>query len=328
MILTVILLILFFSLIIYKIHIRDNECTFFDMNSTNIMKGLCCIIVVFVHILPDYQNSIQDMVGSFAYICVTLFMLFSAYGLFWSIKNKENYMDNFIRNRFLIVSVPFIISVLVKKICGFDIYSGGTKFLIIMLILYLLTYITFKFLKGKEGFAISLIAVLYSFIGYSTNIGIGWYVEVLGFAYGIILSYNIDKLKLFLTKKFWLKFLVITLFSGFLGIMYLKFKYIPFIGSYFLKVILGGILVFWVLMLMYKFVIENKLIKVLGHISYEIYLIHGFVMSGLMLLDNIWVKGNISSGIFIVITFTITICLSLIIRKINLLLYKIIRKNS
>ena len=53
----------------------DENPTFFDIDYTTVMRG-CCIIIVFVHIPSAYGDLVQDMVGSFGYICVTLFFYF------------------------------------------------------------------------------------------------------------------------------------------------------------------------------------------------------------------------------------------------------------
>lgn len=55
--------------------------SFFNLTNTTAMRGFWCIIVILVHIPAVYQNRIQDLMGSFAYIGVTFFFMTSAYGL-------------------------------------------------------------------------------------------------------------------------------------------------------------------------------------------------------------------------------------------------------
>lgn len=61
--------------------VYDDGQHFFDMSNSNALRGFWCLIVILVHIPAAYQNRIQDMIGSFAYIGVTFYFMTSAYGL-------------------------------------------------------------------------------------------------------------------------------------------------------------------------------------------------------------------------------------------------------
>ena len=86
--------------------------SFMDKEFTRVLKGACCIIVILVHIPSAYSNKLQDDIGSFAYICVTLFFLMSAYGMNFSANRKPDYLRHFWRNRLSALLVPqFIINI-------------------------------------------------------------------------------------------------------------------------------------------------------------------------------------------------------------------------
>ena len=89
---------------------------FFDFYDSQMLKGLSCIIVVLVHIPSGYQNRIQDMIGSFAYIGVTFFFMSSAYGLKYGIKNKKNYLKHFWRRRLTALLIPALMCNVVNVI--------------------------------------------------------------------------------------------------------------------------------------------------------------------------------------------------------------------
>lgn len=78
---------------------KKDDNAFFGKDYTTELKGLCCLIVIYVHVPVAYRNPIQDAIGSFAYICVTLFFLISAYGMMLSAERKEEYLRHFWRNR-------------------------------------------------------------------------------------------------------------------------------------------------------------------------------------------------------------------------------------
>lgn len=157
---------------------------FFEPLYTKTLKGLCTVIIVFVHIPLEYTNRIQDAAGSFAYICVTLFFLFSGYGIQWCFKNKKGYLNNFFRNRILIILIPFLISCLVKLSFGFGLYSGGSKFVYIIILFYITTYFAHKYCSQHAEVIICIIVLSYSLVGAFTG-GVPWYVESIGFAYGL-----------------------------------------------------------------------------------------------------------------------------------------------
>lgn len=66
---------------LWGIKYDPNKNSFMSIEDTTFLRGFWCIIVVLVHVPEAYQNGIQDMLGSFAYIGVTFFFMTSAYGL-------------------------------------------------------------------------------------------------------------------------------------------------------------------------------------------------------------------------------------------------------
>lgn len=69
------LVLLFMAFIlIYKAKLTKDTSHFFNLTNTTAMRGFWCIIVILVHIPAVYQNRIQDLMGSFAYIGVTVLL--------------------------------------------------------------------------------------------------------------------------------------------------------------------------------------------------------------------------------------------------------------
>lgn len=88
---------------------QTNSAHFFDIENTNAMRGFWCLVVILVHIPAAYQNPIQDMIGSFAYIGVTFFFMTSAYGLSLAQKKNPNSINNFWRRRLPKLLIPCLI---------------------------------------------------------------------------------------------------------------------------------------------------------------------------------------------------------------------------
>ena len=56
--------------------LADGGDHFFDQANTTALRGFWCMVVILVHTPVMYQNRIQDMIGSFAYIGVTFFFMY------------------------------------------------------------------------------------------------------------------------------------------------------------------------------------------------------------------------------------------------------------
>lgn len=96
--------------VIYGIKFDKGKDSFMSIDDSKFLRGFWCIIVVLVHIPATYQNRIQDMIGSFAYIGVTFFFMTSAYGLKYSIKHKKGYTEHFWRRRLPSILIPALIA--------------------------------------------------------------------------------------------------------------------------------------------------------------------------------------------------------------------------
>ncbi len=59
----------------------DDGTFFLKKEYTSWLMGLCAIVVVMVHFSEPYQNPLQDLIGSFAFVAVMFFFLISAYGM-------------------------------------------------------------------------------------------------------------------------------------------------------------------------------------------------------------------------------------------------------
>lgn len=310
MYLTLFLLIGYLAVVMIGIKIlspSDSRTSFFSKEQTTILKGLCCIIVIFVHIPAAYSNKFQDLVGSFAYITVTLYFLLSGYGLRYSFENKQNYANNFMRNRVIPLIIPFLVIVIVKRLLGFDPYVGGLRFVYVLLLFYALMFICYRLKFNGGGYMICIGVLIYSIGGYLTGIGFGWNVEALGFLYGFLLGGEKCMTRVqHIFENYYAKVLMLAFGSSVIfGLMYLKYKTIYFWGEYLLRIVLGIVLIILVFTTMYRIKLGNRINILLGNISYEVYLIHGFVICILSLTGEL-----LSSGLFIVLTVLISIMIA------------------
>lgn len=102
----------------------EDRTSFFNEEYTRVLKGACCIIVIFVHVPMSHGNVLQDAIGSFAYVAVTLFFMISAYGMYYSKQRKSNYLTHFWRNRLSSLLVPMLLINVVEYAHSLT-YAGG-----------------------------------------------------------------------------------------------------------------------------------------------------------------------------------------------------------
>ena len=322
------LVLIFLTIILYGTKYGINiDNSFFDKEQSNIIKGICCIIVFLVHVPKEHGNVIQDVIGSFGYICVTIFFLLSAYGLKYSISNKKDYLNHFFRNRILVIYIPFVIANLLWQLINFKkginilaiIGIDNLSFIGELIIFYLLFYVIYKNINDeKADILIIFITIIISVITYILKIG--WFVECLGFAYGIIL-YNLEKrINVFFIKRHFSKLIIFFMTSLVLGIIYIKLKNV-IILNYFLKIFLGISIISFLICLLKRVKLNNKILKFLGNISFEVYLLHEIIMRSLMEL-------NIPSGCYIVFSLLLTIILSSIMNCLDKKITKLIKINK
>lgn len=315
--------------VFYKFHINETTEGFFNKDYTTALKGVSCILVVMVHIPQDFTNPLQDMVGSFAMVGVSLFFLISAYGLKCGVTQKPGYLKHFWRNRLSALLIPWftvnILSVVTSwALNGADavkILKGlfaPNSYVTVTLILYLVFYLVYAFLridrKKKDALICGIVLAL-SLITALTPVKLvsHWYVECLGFPLGILTFNYLDRIKSFAVKKQLVKSVMILCLTAVCGVLYLKLKSMFFVGDYILRFALNFLLIAAIYMLTVKASFKSPLLKGLGNISYEVYLTHFTVMA--LLGKVITAQSGILADSFVLCTFLFTILLSWIVMK-------------
>ena len=102
-----------------------------------------------------------------------------------------------------------------------------------------------------------------------------------------------------------------------LGGLYLQYKWIPFAGDYLLKILLGIAITMFVLIANTRIHFGNKINMFLGEISFEIYLVHGYVFN---IFEKYYEWDN--SSVFIMMSIITTVMCSYIIHLIDVRLIR------
>lgn len=311
---------------------KENADDLFKKDYTTVLKGICCIIVVMVHIPLAYQNPLQDLIGSFGYICVTLFFMVSAYGIQYSAERKPDYLKHFWRNRIVALLTPcivinictYFVNLILKNENIPSVFWAINSYVLVLLQYCLWFYVVIicckKFGLEKKGivdlFLIMGVIASSFYLYFFSEKGVvsartGWCYERYGLIWGILFYRLLPKIKIWLQEKRIVKTVLFFVLSLFLGVVYLKYKHVFFWGEYFLKILLGVSIIMFMLLMTVRRQYGNRLSLYLGDISYEVYLSHGLIMGYIAYL-----LPNISSGVFILMTYLCTVLFSIIIHSV------------
>ena len=327
---------------------KDSSGTyFFSKEYTRTLKGLCAIVVMMVHIPEEFGNPLQDVIGSFAFVAVTCFFLISAYGMHYSLAHKSDYLSHFWRNRVVSLLAPQLL----VNIIGF--IAFGALFIsnltseapdplgllhldsyVLLLLLYCLVFYVCALLFNKRGksacvrdaiilsaVAASSLTVYFISQGEGFMAVFGWPYERIGLIWGVLLFLFFDGFTSWLQKDRVIKLVVFSTLCLCVGFLYLKYKTFFFWGEYMLKVLLGVLLIILLFLISRRFTFTNRLSRFFGDISYEMYLLHLMVYSVVAEL-----LPDVSSGIFILLTFAATILLSYLTHIIAIRIMALLRQ--
>lgn len=331
--LTLLLILCLVVFVFWKATPNPDGNGFFNKDYTTTLKGICSIIVIFVHVPENYGNVLQDALGSFAFVGVTGFFMISAYGMQYSLSKNRKYLSTFPINRLSALLIPnivvniifFVALYVIASITKWEwIYTLNHYVTILLeycLLFYIVNLLAIK-LSWKPGVceiiliaAVAVSSLLLYLFNYRTTTNsaqMGWCYERFGLVWGILLYQYYGKIKTWLGTGYITKFVLGLIIAVALGLLYLKFKTVPFWGEYLLKIVLGLSVILFYFLATYKLRLSNGFTRILGGISYETYLAHGFVATLLIL-----VFPQIGSGLFIWLQILITLGLSYFVNKLD-----------
>lgn len=308
--------------------LRNAPGELFSLEETNAMRGLWCLIVILVHIPELYQNRIQDMLGSFAYIGVSFFFMTSGFGLMLGVeKNGVGKLAGFWKRRLPKLLIPMVITNILTMLLTVAETGemewlqliGITGFVRQLLLFYLLFWAACQIASRviapayRKQFLYGAVTMLVIAL-YAVSLIWGglWPVEAVGFLLGMLLAQYKEKVSAFFSKKWLLKCIIACACSVVLGLMYIKMKHIVFLGDYIIRILLNICIQGFILSVNCKVSIVNILTKFLGKISYEVYLLHSVAFSFLIMLPV-----TFGSWTFILLSLILTVLLSAAVEPIS-----------
>ena len=184
---------------------------FLSLKVSKGIQGFCAICIIAHHFVQPFVYSGQgagslSIFALIGFIFVGVFFFFSGYGLFKSYKNKQNYLNGFLRKRLPVVLVPlYIVNTILTVIVlatggamyndlnpivmgmdnvffrittflGITLMNSNAWYMITIAIFYIVFYLAFKYSKNEDkAFKVmGIFSILYLIAGIAAGHGIFW----------------------------------------------------------------------------------------------------------------------------------------------------------
>lgn len=326
------------------------------------LLGLLAILVVLHHLVQKIggQNAGSLAVLENMGVCfVGGFFFFSGYGLFYSFKNKPDYLRGFLKKRMPTILVPFFVSIIIymfaniaagakykgieiiKYLLGLSLNTYNSNisqmwYIVEIALFYILFYLIFRLIKN-ESIALTVMGVLVVVVmGFSLLSGHGenlfqgewWYNASFLFIIGMIFAKHKDKIMVFMKKAYWVLLpacIIITVaFYKLTNHMLSTYSYwseTPTNPGYLDKLLCLSsqlpMVIFFVLsmlLLTMKIQFKNPVLKFLGTISLELYLIHNLFIVYFKQVKIVSIKNNF---MYMLIVLLLSVLIAWILHGFN-----------
>ena len=217
------------------------------------LQGFAALGVILHHVTQEvtqygrYHKGAINVFVDAGVLFTGLFFFFSGYGLIVSLKNKENYLNGFLKKRLPAVVVPFYVCnllfiivnlvmgskvkllELIGYLSGLIMWNDQMWFIVELAILYVIFYLCFRKRKSEKSALIKMavcillmnvISLLLGHDGLPDTKGLWffgewWYNTTWMFFIGMVIAHNQEKILAFVKKNYkWLLPLGIVLFIG------------------------------------------------------------------------------------------------------------------
>ena len=267
-----------------------------DRTTTNCCKGIAAIIIMLHHIsfrlsnLPVYVKPIWYI----AFPIVGFFFFMSGYGLTCGLLQKKNYLQGFLSKRLFNIIAPYVIVAIVW--IGLEIIGGGQTptraiaeaftiryiqplwFIWVIIAVYIVFYTVFNHTEINVGaYWFAFIILISAFVNPRDEM----YASIIGMPLGILWAMYERKIDSYFEIGFLRKEIVAIVAFVILFIGRLTLSVVGFDNQLFQSVLRNIITIAFIvplIELLKKVKIQKRFLIWLGTISYEIYIIHPFIL--------------------------------------------------
>ena len=353
-------LLLFLGLKPSKLHEWQEEPLSLDRSKA--IQGFAAVAIIVHHLAQELAET-AGAIGFFSelgVLFVGIFFFFSGYGLYTSLKTKENYLKGFLKKRLVTILVPFYMCILVFTVAAcitgmkfspvqlLAVLSGGALinqhmwYIVETAILYLAFFVIYRLIKNRTAATVVMGIFVIAMMAGSLMLchgkdmsasgwfqGEWWYNSSFLFVIGIIVSKHSEALRKIARKGYIILLIVFGALTALLGpqtqYMLRSYSYWSEIPGETraildkvrcLSVQLPWIICFvmFLLLIMMKVRFGNPVLKFLGSISLELYLIHNLFLMGLHSDAMFNVK---SPGMYCILTILMAVGLATVISGVD-----------
>lgn len=308
-----------------------------DRTTTNCCKGIAAMIIMMHHIsfrllnLPVYVKPIWYI----AFPIVGFFFFMSGYGLTCGLMQKKDYLKGFLSKRLSNIIVPYVIVAITW--IGLEIIWGGADtcraiveafsiryiqplwFIWVIITAYIMFYAVFRHTEINVGaYWFTSIAIVYILISAFVNPRDEMYASIIGMPLGILWAMYERKIDSYFEIGFLRKEIVAIAAFVILFIGRLTLSVVGFDNQLFQSVLRNIITIVFIVPLvglLKKVKIQKRFLIRLGTISYEIYIIHPFI---LYFFERETAEGKQAGNLEIVLwTIGLTLLLSSVLKVVQ-----------
>ncbi len=321
----------------------------FSRDVTDSVKGIFIWLVFLSHssFYVTYTAKIDILglriSGYLGQLIVACFLFYSGYGVCEAIKKKgTDYLRKFPKHRVLKTLIHFDIAVMINFVTqlllgnrfsftriifgllGWESLGNSNWYIFVILVLYLITWISFSLFKGNPVIPVFAATVLIGFLTvflYFTR-PIWWYDTILCYILGMLVSIIKDEFISFITKNniIWASctVLCVILFVS----LHSNIGTTAFAISTLSRMFIAPIFAIGIVLLLMKVRISNKVLVFSGRHLFEIFILHRIPLAVFKELGI----ADYNCYIFFVLSLVCTIILSVMFKyltdKIDKLIFK------
>lgn len=268
--------------------------------NTNSIKGVFAILILLTHLRSYIEIPNINLNTDFEYILdrigqlmVAVYFFYSGFGILESYKKKLNYEKTFFKRRILRTLYHFDIAVLLYVVLGFCIsdvrpvlnyltcWIGASSvgnsnwFIFVILILYVITIISFNIVKRRSVFIMCCSVTVFSVILWIFlrlySAGFWWYDTLMTFSAGMWFSYYYNQINRLLSNRVWSNIIIVVI-SVIFAIHY-HYHWVDVYG------ITACIFVYLIAAISTKVHIGNTILTWLGTNAFSIYILQRLPMN-------------------------------------------------
>ena len=333
-----------------------------SLDKSKAIQGFAAVAIIVHHLAQELAQE-AGAIGFFTelgVLFVGIFFFFAGYGLYTSLKTKENYLKGFLKKRLVTILIPFYMCILVFTVAecirgtrftplqllgvlsGWSLINPHMWYIVEIAILYLAFYVIYRLIKNRTAATVVMGIFVIAMMAGSLMLAHGkdmsasgwfqgewWYNSSFLFVIGIIVSKHSEGLRRIARKAYVILLLGLAALLVLLGpqTVYMLRRY-----SYWseipgetraildklrcLSVQLPWIICFvlFLLLIMMRVRFGNPVLKFLGSISLELYLIHNLFLKG---LHDGTIFNVRAPGMYCILTILMAIGFATVISGVN-----------